>query len=708
MPDGVFISYRHQDVSRDVRGIYERLRAELGPSTVFMDKEGLEPGDDFIESIDRQLARCQVLLAIIGPKWLDAKDDRGHRRLDDEEDFVRYELRTALQRNIKVIPVLLDGAAMPTASDLPDDLRPITRRQALLFHSARFSTDIIGLTESVRRILARAKDPNAQDSGLGDLQHPTVEAFRPAQTPIARDPPPAGATTDEPTSNQSTRGGQSAPVHPSAHSTDQGETKPVEAKTQTFTATASAERTSSPDGSGQIEKPPPVTASDTNLPPPPADLTEPAEREVDNSLQQLQASAVQAIRTASDGTSPEHPPAPPAPPPSVRPLLAEPPWKDGTTATGSDSDRNARKWLGPAAVATVGAIGILIFLLRSEQDVNASNGAHPPVSPKPASASNPVLQPAVAVPNSTAASIASVAKPAEANPTGDNSSETSIASPVPTVQRTACTLNAETSRTPSTPFRDCIEEHFPKLVIVPSGKFLMGSSERDNKGTDRERPEHEVSVTSFAIGIHEVSFEQWDQCVRAKACRPAKSSPGKPRGNYPVVDVDWEDAQSYIRWLSAETKKRYRLPTEAEWEYAARAAPSPAEKTSYAFGETLEPSLSNFSPGSGRSEAAKVLGTRPVGLGAVNRWGIFHMHGNVWEWVQDCWHRNYQNAPSHSRNWTKDCDKDDVYGVRRIVRGGSWRTDMDKARSAYRWPLPRSQSRRDDIGFRVARDVTRN
>lgn len=129
---GIFISYRRQESTKDARSLYERLRGEFGREGVFIDLEGLDYGVDFVESLGRQLEGCQVLLALIGPHWLTAKDARGHRRIDDENDFVRIEVRTALDRGIRVVPVLVDGAPMPGTADLPEDLQRLVRLQALV------------------------------------------------------------------------------------------------------------------------------------------------------------------------------------------------------------------------------------------------------------------------------------------------------------------------------------------------------------------------------------------------------------------------------------------------------------------------------------------------------------------------------------------------------------------------------------------------
>ncbi|MFS8082318.1 MAG: toll/interleukin-1 receptor domain-containing protein [Ginsengibacter sp.] len=151
MPGKIFISYRRSDSTKDARAIYERLRRDFGEDRVFIDLEGIEPGEDFVEVLERHLDGCEVLVALIGRDWSDARNERGERRLDDEEDFVRIELAAALKRRIKVFPVLLDGAATPSAAHLPTELRSLVRRQAMSLDYAKFDADLTRLARAIRR-----------------------------------------------------------------------------------------------------------------------------------------------------------------------------------------------------------------------------------------------------------------------------------------------------------------------------------------------------------------------------------------------------------------------------------------------------------------------------------------------------------------------------------------------------------------------------
>ena len=156
---GIFISYRRQESTKDARSLYERLRGEFGREGVFIDLEGLDYGVDFVESLGRQLEGCQVLLALIGPHWLTAKDARGRRRIDDENDFVRIEVRTALDRGIRVVPVLIDGAPMPVTEELPADLQRLVRLQALDLDFKRFDQDVGRLVSVISKLLGKGSLP---------------------------------------------------------------------------------------------------------------------------------------------------------------------------------------------------------------------------------------------------------------------------------------------------------------------------------------------------------------------------------------------------------------------------------------------------------------------------------------------------------------------------------------------------------------------
>ena len=249
-------------------------------------------------------------------------------------------------------------------------------------------------------------------------------------------------------------------------------------------------------------------------------------------------------------------------------------------------------------------------------------------------------------------------------------------------------------------FRDCAE--CPEMVVVPAGTFMMGAPESEVGSRDRERPVHAVSVPSFAVGVYEVTFEEWDACVADGGCgghRP--DDEGWGRGRRPI-NVQWDDMQRYVEWLSSRTGERYRLPSESEWEYAARAGTT----TPFYTGETITtdhanyngmysyPDLIAFDP-NGLFRRQKV----PAGSFGANAFGLHDVHGNVSEWVQDCWNSDYEGAPTDGSAWLSgDCG-------RRVLRGGSWASRPSDIRAAHRFGLA-SGDRNISLGFRVARTLT--
>jgi formylglycine-generating enzyme required for sulfatase activity len=238
------------------------------------------------------------------------------------------------------------------------------------------------------------------------------------------------------------------------------------------------------------------------------------------------------------------------------------------------------------------------------------------------------------------------------------------------------------------------EVPLPELVKVPAGSFMMGG-----KREKVQQPVHQVTFARpFDVGRTEVTFQEWDACVADSGCngyRPADQGWG--RGTRPVINVSWEHAQSYVVWLSGKRGADCRLPSEAEWEYAARACTA----TEYAV-----PAPDGSDDISGKalancadcgSQWAGSMQTAPVGSFEANAWGLHDMHGNAYEWVEDCLHAGYKNAPDDGRAWREENGGDCTF---RVLRGGSWYFFQDFARSADRlWTDP--FSRINYVGFRV-------
>ncbi|MBX9637125.1 MAG: SUMF1/EgtB/PvdO family nonheme iron enzyme [Nitrosomonas sp.] len=232
----------------------------------------------------------------------------------------------------------------------------------------------------------------------------------------------------------------------------------------------------------------------------------------------------------------------------------------------------------------------------------------------------------------------------------------------------------------------------PEMVRIPPGKFLMGSHETEAGRDADEGPQHEVIIGyTFEIGKYAVTFDEYDTFAKATN-RQLTSDNGWRRGKRPVINVSWNDAQAYVKWLSEQTGKQYRLPTEAEWEYAARAG----TQTRYWWGDGIG---RNNAVCDGCGSEWDNQQTAPAGSFKANAFGLHDTAGNVWEWTQDCWHENYSGAPVDGSAWLEksggDCD-------RRVVRGGSWNNEPQFLRSAIRVMLNTGGANLN-LGFRIAR-----
>lgn len=487
MTSKIFFNYRREDDPSAAGRLFDQLEQAFGADELFMDVDSIAPGLDFVKELDDQVAQCDVVLAVIGRAWLQSADDSGQRRLDNPADFVRIEIESALKRDKRVIPVLVNEAQMPSADDLPETLKPLARRHAVRLSHDSFRPDSERLVKALKSALAEEANKREQ---LAQQQH---EARKRQEA-------------------------EEAAQRQAEEEQRRREARPQEAEEQ-----AERERQAAPP------------------------------------------------RRAVD-----------------RPVSG-----------------NRRRWLlgGGAALAAI-AVGVVAIL---------------------------------------------------------------------TIER---------SYGPGETFRDCAE--CPEMVVIPAGAFLMGSPEKEAGRSNNEGPLREVTISAFAIGRYEVTFPEWDACVAAGSCSHEPED-AWGRGRQPVMRVSWNDAQEYVGWLSEKTGERYRLPSEAEWEYAARAGTT----TRYAFGDEIAEAQANFGTDK----------TTGVGSYPANSWGLHDMHGNVWEWVEDCSRGNYDSAPTDGTAWLQgDCSA-------RVLRGGSWGSKPEGLRSASRYYGFRPDFRNGIIGFRVARTL---
>jgi formylglycine-generating enzyme required for sulfatase activity len=254
---------------------------------------------------------------------------------------------------------------------------------------------------------------------------------------------------------------------------------------------------------------------------------------------------------------------------------------------------------------------------------------------------------------------------------------------------------AEAALKPKDTFHECAKaKDCPEMVVLPPGPFTMGSpvsEEGASRLNDDERPQHLVTIPkAFAVSEYDVTFEDWDACAAVGGC-PSADDSGFGRGTRPVINVTWEEARQYAAWLALMTGRPYRLLTEAEWEYAARAG----SKTAYYWGPTIGIGNADCNGCGSPWDNGE---TAPVGSFKLNGFGLYDMAGNVWQWTQDCYQKSYEGAPSDgSAVLNGDCS-------RRTRRGGGWGYNPPILRSANRGadsPVNRSAF----VGFRIARSL---
>jgi formylglycine-generating enzyme required for sulfatase activity len=261
------------------------------------------------------------------------------------------------------------------------------------------------------------------------------------------------------------------------------------------------------------------------------------------------------------------------------------------------------------------------------------------------------------------------------------------------------TISAEKTLKPKDTFRECAPErgkdYCPDMIVVPAGSFTMGSPPAEKGRGNDEGPQHAVTTANpSAVSEFELTFDEWDTCVTYGDCPQGISDGNWGRGKRPVINVTWEDARRYATWLSKITGKPYRLLSEAEYEYAARAG----SRTIYPWGDDVGRNHANCN---GCGSAWDNVQTAPVGSFAANDFGLFDMIGNVWEWTEDCYHESYKGVPTDGSAWVIACTDD----RRRLDRGGSWYSSPERLRSAARLGNA-TDYRSDNFGFRLARTLT--
>ncbi len=245
-----------------------------------------------------------------------------------------------------------------------------------------------------------------------------------------------------------------------------------------------------------------------------------------------------------------------------------------------------------------------------------------------------------------------------------------------------------------------LQSVLPEMVTIPAGEYEMGCvSGMACKG--RELPVHKVTIPAFKLAKTEVTAGLWRKCVEAKGCDYVPSDDGFSDDNMPVRYVSWDDVNVFIEWLNEVTGGQYRLPTESEWEYAARAGTT----TPFNTGSCITVEQANFEGNAYTAAGCDVEGEYikravPVASYPANAFGLHDMHGNMWEWMADCWHWNYEGAPNDGSAWMGT----DSACERHVMRGGAWHGAVSYMRSAYRFRFPK-EARSGGLGFRLAHDI---
>ena len=250
-------------------------------------------------------------------------------------------------------------------------------------------------------------------------------------------------------------------------------------------------------------------------------------------------------------------------------------------------------------------------------------------------------------------------------------------------------VNIKAGASPNKPgvvFQDC--DVCPKMTVIQSGSYTMGSDGRHKY----ERPSQKVTIAkSFAMGVYEVTFNEWEACFLDGGCNRVPYDHNWGKGRRPIMNITWFETQSYLKWLSKKTGHTYRLPSEAEWEFAARGGTT----TEFWWGDEVGENLANCrdckSPWSKK-------GSAPVGSFAANPYGLYDVHGNEWEWLQDCWNPSHEGAPNDgSARLSGNCQL-------RVIRSGSWYYFSKNMRSSWRFKND-ARVKSYGIGMRVLREL---
>jgi formylglycine-generating enzyme required for sulfatase activity len=657
MAGRIFINYRRRLSATHARLLYGELLHHFPKDQLFIDLTGLDGKSNWLLELERQVSGTAVMLSVIGVGWAEFRNDKDEPALHDANDFVRFEITEAWKRDIRVIPVLVDGAPRPDIALLPKALWHLDMAQTKALRTEHADQDAAAIAKTVAGILAERQemlDLRAAAQQVPALQA-EVDALRARRgggggmawaAGVAAAAVMATAAGPWSLATLGLRYPGVDVVSRAQLDAVVGENGRLESRlTQANTALAA-----SVAGAGERVKE--VVADTTTKERQAAQArvgaAEKARDEAQAALAAARAAQAKAeadLRTAGAAA---------ARLPGVERQLVE-----------------AREALGKAQAELKAAQDAARAAeQRRERELAQQKAAHE-------------------------AALAAERQAAQVRVTAAEKARDEALARQPPPVAGSPTVAAANPRAGDV-FRDC--PTCPEMVVVPSGSFTMGSpANEQDRGTD-EGPQRRVTIRDpFAVGKFEVTFAEWDACVAEKGCTHKPGDQGWGRGRRPVINVSWDDAKQYVAWLSRKSSQSYRLLTEAEWEYAARAGTT----TPFSTGRTITTAQANFDGNytyGGSAKGQYRQRTLDVGSFQPNSFGLFDMHGNVWEWVEDCYVDNYTGAPvdGSARSATDNCS--------RVLRGGSWLNDPHNLRAAVR-SRGHPDLRYNALGFRLGRTL---
>jgi formylglycine-generating enzyme required for sulfatase activity len=689
----IFISYRRADSAGYAGRIYDRLTAHFGNDAVFMDVDTIEAGLDFVMVLQNAVQSCDVLVALMGRQWVNIKDEHGKRRIDNPEDFVGIEIAAALDRDIRVIPVLVDGTSMPNSTELPDNLKPLTRRNALQVNHHSFDADAHRLISQLElalkaaedskilkaRVVKEAQDHKQHTEKVEQLLHSADLAIGLKDWELARE-----KLTDV-LALESTHVGARGKLDIILRKIDneQAQQEEVDRKRKQAEEQARLEREKKEreEAEARARK----------------DADEKARKE-EVERKRKQEAHPKPIETQKPPeqklVEPKHPPV------KKRAVLL--------SRMGEGIGVRVAFGAGILLLAVLGFFGIRALInnmnagetpspthtetIPSFTSMPASTRVVPTNTETDVSATlGPTDQPQDVVqytvqPGDTLAKIAFMYNVSIDEIIAANGLENANAIEVDQV------LLIPASPVVPTPElgigSTMLGTDGMTLLYVPAGEFIMGS----DTGNSDEGPVHTVYLDAFWIDQTEVTNAMYFRCGQAGKCVPPSSSSSYKResyygnviyDNYPVIYVSWDDANAYCEWVGR------RLPSEAEWEKAARGN----DERTYPWGDGIDCSKANFS--------RCVLETREVGSypKSGSPYGVLDMAGNVWEWLADWYNADYYSETNLSNPLGPSS------GTSRVLRSGSWEFLYKNSVYVYNRGYFPPDNTYYNVGFRCAMDA---